>query len=161
MLTEEQIWEGLATISDPEIPVLSILDLGIVRAVVLEHETSVRVDITPTYSGCPAMDTISMQIRMLMLSYGFKHVNINLILEPAWTTDWMTEAGKEKLKEYGIAPPQRKSDKNLALFEEDVVPCPKCDSTDTRLISKFGSTSCKAMYSCNTCLEPFEHFKCH
>lgn len=161
MLTEKQIWEWLETIADPEVPVLSIIDLGIVRAVTIGDDQSVTIDITPTYSGCPAMDVISMQIRMLLLSNGVPVVHINLILTPAWTTDWMSENGKAKLQAYGIAPPHRKSDNPLGLFEEDKVPCPRCHSENTTLISRFGATSCKSMFRCNNCLEPFEHFKCH
>lgn len=163
-----QIYAWLGEISDPEIPVLSILDLGIVRHVdILETDTEgrpkkVRIDITPTYSGCPAMDIISMQIRMKLLSEGVESVEIQQILHPSWSSDWISQEGLSKMKEYGIAPPHRKSQSDkLGLFEEDNVPCPRCNSIDTQLISKFGSTSCKAMYRCNSCLEPFEHFKCH
>src|SRR5690606_20113573 len=118
-------------------------------------------DITPTYSGCPAMDVIAMQIRMVLLSNGITHPDINLVLEPAWTTDWMSEGGKEKLKAYGIAPPQRTSNHTLTLFEEDTAACPRCNSHNTTLVSRFGATSCKSMYKCNNYLEPFEYFKCH
>jgi len=161
MLTEKQVWEWLGTIADPEVPVLSIIDLGIVREVQVQDDESVTISITPTYSGCPAMDVISMQIRLLLLGNGVKNIHIKLILEPAWTTDWMSESGKAKLLAYGIAPPQRRSDTPLALFEEDTVPCPRCHSENTTLISRFGATSCKSMYKCNDCQEPFEHFKCH
>lgn len=159
---EQPIWNWLNEISDPEIPVLSILDLGIVRAVKLsDDDTTVTIVITPTYSGCPAMDLISMQIRMALLSRGYKQVNIEMQLAPAWTTDWITEAGKQKMKIYGIAPPIRKATDTLQLFEQDSVDCPRCNSTNTELISQFGATSCKAMYRCLSCKEPFEHFKCH
>jgi ring-1,2-phenylacetyl-CoA epoxidase subunit PaaD len=158
---ESDVWQWLQEISDPEVPVLTIIDLGIVRKVHVYNKTQVIIDITPTYSGCPAMDVISMQIRMVLLSKGVKKVDINLVLEPAWTTDWMTEDGKLKLKEYGIAPPTRIAHEKLGLFEEDKVKCPKCNSDNTVLISQFGATSCKSMYKCNDCLEPFEHFKCH
>lgn len=160
-IDEATVWKWLGEIADPEVPVLSILDLGIVRNVTIIDDDSVLIKITPTYSGCPAMDLISMQIRMQLMSYGIKNVQVELILYPAWTTDWMTEEGKRKLKEYGIAPPYRKAEKSLDLFEEDHVPCPKCNATHTEMISKFGATSCKAMYRCLDCLEPFEHFKCH
>jgi ring-1,2-phenylacetyl-CoA epoxidase subunit PaaD len=160
-ITEAKIWQWLETIADPEIPVLSILDLGIVRKVQVLAQDSVHIDITPTYSGCPAMDVIGMQIRMLLLSNGIKNIEIKLVLDPAWTTDWMSDSGKEKLKNYGIAPPQKSTQSALALFEDDEIPCPRCFSENTTLISRFGATSCKSMYKCNNCLEPFEHFKCH
>lgn len=157
----QDILQILQTIADPEVPVLSIIDLGIIRDVIIENDANITIVITPTYSGCPAMDVIGMQIRMLLLSHGFEKVNIETKLNPAWTTDWMSHQGKEKLLAYGIAPPTRKSYDTLALFEEDDVACPKCYSKDTYLVSKFGATSCKSMYKCNACLEPFEHFKCH
>lgn len=156
-----QIYEWLQQVTDPEVPVLTILDLGIVRDVSVSDD-EVTVVITPTYSGCPAMDVIGMNIRMALLSRGFKKVNIELQLSPAWTTDWMTEEGKRKLKEYGIAPPVRKTTDNpLALFEDDNIPCPRCNSEHTELVSRFGPTSCKSLYKCLDCKEPFEHFKCH
>lgn len=158
---EEKVYEYLGEITDPEIPVLTILDLGIVRDVILHSETDVEVHITPTYSGCPAMDLISMQIRMSLMSRGFNIVRLKTILSPAWTTDWLSEEGREKMKRYGIAPPQRLSKTGLGLFELDQVPCPRCESEHTELISEFGSTSCKAMYRCLACKEPFEYFKCH
>jgi ring-1,2-phenylacetyl-CoA epoxidase subunit PaaD len=164
MVTAEQIYEWLSTVTDPEVPVLTILDLGIVRNVQVGEkngEPSVEITITPTYSGCPAMDVIAMQIRMVLLSKGIKHINIENQLSPAWTTDWMSEAGKQKLVEYGIAPPYRKSANPLGLFEDDNVPCPRCGSEDTELTAQFAATSCKSLYKCNTCHEPFEHFKCH
>lgn len=155
------IYTHLATVSDPEVPVLSILDLGIVCDVHIDEHETVTVTITPTYSGCPAMDVIAMNIRMALLSQGIKKVNIENRLSPAWTTDRMTEEGKRKLKEYGIAPPQRKSTDKLGLFEDETVPCPRCGSEDTEMTSRFGATSCKSLYRCRSCHEPFEHFKCH
>jgi len=155
------IYNWLSNVPDPEVPVLSILDLGIVRDVQIGEDNKVTVTITPTYSGCPAMDVIAMQIRMNLISNGVKTINIENQLSPAWTTDWMTEEGKKKLKEYGIAPPQRKSSDKIALFEEENVPCPRCGSENTIMTSQFGATSCKALYKCNSCREPFEHFKCH
>lgn len=165
-ITKEQVYEWLSQVSDPEVPVLTVLDMGVIRNVQLNHtddDTEVTIKITPTYSGCPAMDMISMNVRMALLSMGVSKVHIVEQLSPAWTTDWMSEEGKRKLKEYGIAPPQRKAkgDSGLGLFESDNVPCPRCDSTDTELVSQFGPTSCKALYKCNSCKEPFEHFKCH
>lgn len=161
MPTTADILTHLATVSDPEVPVLSILDLGIVRDVRINENDEVTITITPTYSGCPAMDVIAMNIRMVLLSNGVKNIHIENQLSPAWTTDWMTEEGKRKLKEYGIAPPQRKSMDNIGLFEEETVPCPRCGSENTKMTSQFGATSCKSLYRCNSCHEPFEHFKCH
>lgn len=162
MITVDNCWTYLDEVADPEVPVLSIIDIGIVRDLFVDSAIgSVRVVITPTYSGCPAMDVIAMQIRMCLLSKGAKQVLVENQISPSWTTDWMTERGKEKLEAYGIAPPKRKSSNLLALFEEDTVTCPKCKSDDTVLTSQFGATSCKALYKCNHCKEPFEHFKCH
>jgi ring-1,2-phenylacetyl-CoA epoxidase subunit PaaD len=153
----------LKGVTDPEVPVLSIIDLGIVRDIKIENNTSVEVLITPTYSGCPAMDVISMNIRMALLEAGYKSVSIKQILSPAWTTDWMTEEGKQKLKAYGIAPPQYKQAVcEPELFgREEAIQCPLCNSYNTRLVSQFGSTACKALYQCNDCKEPFDYFKCH
>lgn len=161
ILEENKIWTWLEEIADPEVPVITIVDLGIVRKINIVNNEHVIIDITPTYSGCPAMDVISMQIKMLLLAKDIKNVEVNLVLFPSWTTDWMSENGKEKLKAYGIAPPRRLSKDKLALFEEDEILCPHCDSNNTKLISRFGSTSCKSLYQCNNCHEPFEHFKCH
>lgn len=160
-VTKEKVYEWLSAISDPEVPVLTILDLGIVRDVVVGEEGEVTVKITPTYSGCPAMDVIAMQIRMALSSRGVRSLRIEQVLYPAWTTDWMSEDGKRKLQEYGIAPPQYSSRRARGLFEEEEVPCPRCLSNHTELLSGFGATSCKAQYRCLDCLEPFEHFKCH
>jgi ring-1,2-phenylacetyl-CoA epoxidase subunit PaaD len=159
-INEEKVYEWLADVKDPEVPALSILDLGIVRHVAVT-DNSVNVTITPTYSGCPAMDVISIGIRMALAGHGIKQVTIDQQLSPAWTTDWMTEDGKRKLKEYGIAPPNRKAFSSLGLFEEEEIQCPRCDSTHTEMVSRYGPTSCKALYKCLDCKEPFEHFKCH
>jgi ring-1,2-phenylacetyl-CoA epoxidase subunit PaaD len=146
---------------------LSVIDLGVVRDVKLNTtpngEEGIEVVITPTYSGCPAMDVIRMNIRMVLLQHGYKNVQIKTVLSPAWTTDWMSEAGKQKLKDYGIAPPNPKQQVcNTQLFAEDeAVQCPHCGSYHTRRISEFGSTACKAQYQCNACHEPFDYFKCH
>lgn len=161
MVTREQIYDWLNAVTDPEVPVLTINDLGIVRDVQVKAEDSVEITITPTYSGCPAMDVIAMNIRMTLLSKGIKIIKIENQLSPAWTTDWMSEDGKRKLNEYGIAPPYRKSTNALGLFEDDNVPCPRCGSEDTELSSRFAATACKSLYRCNSCKEPFEHFKCH
>jgi len=159
-ITTDEIWKLMEDINDPEIPVLSITDLGIVRDIKLT-DSGVEVFITPTYSGCPAMDVISMNIRMTLLKEGFGKVKITQQLSPAWTTDWMTNKGKEKLKAYGIAPPVGKSFDKKYLETELKVECPLCHSKNTKLLSQFGSTACKALYQCNDCLEPFDYFKCH
>lgn len=164
-ITIENVYDWLSQVADPEVPVLTVLDMGVIRNVALnttDDGVEAIVHITPTYSGCPAMDMISMNVRMALLSRGINKVHIKEQLSPAWTTDWMSEDGKRKLKEYGIAPPIRMSDKgSLGLFERDVVPCPRCDSDNTELVSQFGPTSCKSLYRCLSCKEPFEHFKCH
>ena len=163
-MTSDEIMKWLADVTDPEVPVLTILDLGIVRGIEIagnENNPEVIIKITPTYSGCPAMDVIAMGIRMALASRGIRNIIIEPLLSPAWTTDWMTEAGKRKLKAYGIAPPNRKAFQPLGLFEEDKITCPRCGSAETELVSQFGPTSCKALYKCLSCKEPFEHFKCH
>jgi ring-1,2-phenylacetyl-CoA epoxidase subunit PaaD len=154
------IWKLMNDVNDPEIPVLSVIDLGIVRDIKL-NDDEVEVFITPTYSGCPAMDVISMNIRMVLLQAGFHKIKITQQLSPAWTTDWMRNEGKEKLQAYGITPPVGKSFDKKYLEEKLEVTCPRCHSIHTRLISQFGSTACKALYQCNDCLEPFDYFKCH
>ena len=146
----------LQQVYDPEIPVLSITDLGIVRDVTVNGE-AVEVIITPTYTGCPAMDMIAMNIRLALLENSYHKIKITSVLSPAWTTDWMSEAGKQKLKDYGIAPPVARSDG----ASDRVIECPQCHSSNTKLISEFGSTACKALYQCNDCKEPFDYFKCH
>ena len=151
-----KIWNILETVCDPEVPVLTITDLGIVKDVKLVDEL-VEVVITPTYTGCPAMDMISMNIRFALIENGYANIKITSVLSPAWTTDWMTETGKQKLKEYGIAPPKGNAE-NIAA---DGVECPQCKSTNTKLISEFGSTACKALYKCEDCKEPFDYFKCY
>lgn len=152
----------LQTVTDPEVPVLSVTDLGIIRDIKLDND-EIEVIITPTYSGCPAMDVISINIRLALIANGYNNVKIKQVLSPAWTTDWLSEAGKQKLKEYGIAPPNPKqqvcSDKLFA--HDEAVQCPHCDSYHTHRISEFGSTACKALYQCDDCKEPFDYFKCH
>ncbi len=155
---EKKIWQLLEAVCDPEVPVLTIVDLGIVRDVKVK-DNGVEIIITPTYSGCPAMDAISMDIRLKMIEHGYKNVKITSILSPAWTTDWMSDAGKRKLLEYGIAPPQYRS--AAAGNKEQNIECPQCHSHNTKLLSQFGSTACKALYQCNDCKEPFDYFKCH
>ena len=149
------LYAYLEEIKDPEVPVLSIIDLGIVRDIHL-NDDEVEVHITPTYTGCPAMDMIAAAIRIELATLGFKKIKIIQALSPPWTTDWMSEEGKRKLKVYGIAAP----DKRFAVAK-DGVECPLCNSNNTKLISEFGSTACKALYQCNDCKEPFDYFKCH
>ncbi len=155
----QQIWQIVSEVPDPEVPVLSIADLGVLRNVSVENGKPI-ITVTPTYSGCPAMDMISMGIRMALLENGFTNIEIRTVLSPAWSTDWMSEAGRQKLKEYGIAPPVGKSISQQAL-EQTIVPCPHCGSNHTKLVSEFSSTACKAFYTCSDCYEPFDHFKCH
>lgn len=157
MVTEEKIWKLLEQIPDPEIPVLTILDLGVVRKVEL-LDNSCEITITPTYSGCPAMKLIEDQIQEILSDV--ISCSVKYTLSPAWSTDWITEEGKQKLKEYGIAPPENEIDKSVLFAEPTKVTCPRCDSKNTRMVSQFGSTACKAQYQCNDCLEPFDYFKC-
>jgi ring-1,2-phenylacetyl-CoA epoxidase subunit PaaD len=162
MATVPEILALLEQVNDPEVPVLSIIDLGIVRKVVLRPEGP-EVIITPTYSGCPAMDVIRMQIRMVLAEHGLVETKITTVLSPAWTTEWMSEKGKDKLKAYGIAPPlpvQMVCHPEL-FRKEEAVQCPHCNSWNTSVISEFGSTACKALYRCEDCKEPFDYFKCH
>ena len=158
----KKIWEILATVNDPEVPVLTVLDLGIVRDVQIKND-QVEVIITPTYSGCPAMDAIALDIKLKLSEAGFKNVKVISILSPAWTTDWMSEEGKQKLKAYGIAPPNAKQQvcRNDLFAPNEAVQCPHCNSYHTSRISEFGSTACKALFQCNDCKEPFDYFKCH
>lgn len=159
MVTSEEILSILEAVKDPEIPVLSIRDLGILRSVTFTKEGWV-IDITPTYSGCPAMITIEEEIDKVLKSNGIALFTINSSLSPAWTTDWITEEGKRKLENYGIAPPVDEVDKSVLFGKPPIVPCPNCKKTNTKLISQFGSTACKAHYQCQVCLEPFDYFKC-
>ena len=154
------IWNLLAEIPDPEIPVITIVDLGIVRDVIVK-DSSVIVEITPTYSGCPAYEPIEREIISRLKEEGFEKVEIKKTLSPAWTTDWMSDEAKEKLTRYGIAPPEKtSSDKNVLLDKKKNILCPHCGSDKTEMISMFGSTACKAIYRCNNCTEPFDYFKC-
>lgn len=162
-VTAEQVRQWLTLVPDPEIPVLSVVDLGLIRNIAWEGQVCV-VTITPTYSGCPAMDEISSDIQAALHQNGLQDVRIQTQLAPAWTTDWMTPQGRAALKEYGIAPPQQKAIDISGISrhaDAAVVPCPHCGSKKTRLISYFGSTSCKALYRCNQCGEPFDYFKAH
>ena len=150
----------LQQVSDPEIPVLSILDMGVVRTAVIDDDV-VKVEITPTYSGCPAMDVIGDDIIKILKDNGYPKATVKLILSPAWTTDWITEKGRAALLKYGIAPPlEETADKDALLGNKKVVACPQCGSKNTKMISQFGSTACKAFFQCNDCHEPFDYFKC-
>jgi ring-1,2-phenylacetyl-CoA epoxidase subunit PaaD len=148
---------ALAAVVDPEIPVLTIEDLGILRDVTVAEDGRVEVTITPTYSGCPAVDTIRSEVERVLAEHGFADAAVRTVLAPAWTTDWITDAGRRKLEEFGIAPPGRCARAGPATVE--LVRCPHCGSADTRLLSRFGSTACKALRGCNRCREPFDHFK--
>ena len=159
MVTKEEIYSWLEEVSDPEVPVLSIIDLGVVRNVAFENN-SWQITLTPTYSGCPAMQTMEEEILLKLKERGLSSVKILTTLSPAWTTDWLSENGRKKLKAYGIAPPEDEQDKSLLFSSPTIVPCPVCNSKNTRLISQFGSTACKAHYQCSACQEPFDYFKC-
>ncbi|WP_053978435.1 1,2-phenylacetyl-CoA epoxidase subunit PaaD [Mangrovimonas xylaniphaga] len=149
----------LEQVSDPEIPVLSIMDMGVVRSAIIENNL-VKVKITPTYSGCPAMDVIGDDIKAALKKAGYES-EIELILAPAWTTDWITPRGRKALEAYGIAAPlEAEADKDVLLHGKRIVKCPQCGSTNTRLVSQFGSTACKAQFQCDDCHEPFDYFKC-
>lgn len=155
------LYTYLEEIKDPEVPVLSIIDLGIVRDIKLNGD-ELEVIITPTYTGCPAMDMIAATIKIELATLGFKKTKVTTVLSPAWTTDWMSEEGKRKLKAYGIAPPNPKQQAcNQGLFAEETIQCPHCNSHHTHRISEFGSTACKSLYQCDDCKEPFDYFKCH
>jgi ring-1,2-phenylacetyl-CoA epoxidase subunit PaaD len=147
-------------VTDPEIPVLTIQDLGIIRDVQVDMD-GIKVVITPTYSGCPAMSMIALNIQEALLEAGYENARIETVLSPAWTTDWMSDSGKQKLKEYGIAPPAGKARINALLEDDKPRECPLCGSNNVEMVSHFGSTPCKALYRCLDCLEPFDYFKCH
>lgn len=162
VLDKNILYTYLEEIKDPEVPALSIIDLGIVRDIKMNAD-ELEVVITPTYTGCPAMDLIASAIKIELATLGFKKIKVSTVLSPAWTTEWMSEEGKRKLKEYGIAPPNPKQQVcNDELFApHEAVQCPHCDSYSTHRISEFGSTACKSLYQCNDCKEPFDYFKCH
>jgi ring-1,2-phenylacetyl-CoA epoxidase subunit PaaD len=156
--SRDEILRWLGQVPDPEIPVLSITDLGIVRDV--EIGERVTVALSPTYSGCPATEVIEKSVLDALQDHGIDDVEIKRVLSPPWTTDWITDEGRDKLRDYGIAPPERGAGKRALLRGERQVACPRCASTATELVSEFGSTACKASYRCSECLEPFEYFKC-
>jgi ring-1,2-phenylacetyl-CoA epoxidase subunit PaaD len=151
--------EAVEQVCDPEIPVLTIADLGVLRSIDLATDGTVEVAITPTYSGCPAMDVIGFEVKAALMKAGINKARVRQVLSPAWTTDWMSEAGKAKLRAYGIAPPAARASRR-ALFGEETVACPHCGSEETEKVSEFGSTACKALWRCKACREPFDSFKC-
>ena len=157
---ERQVWRLLATVPDPEIPVLSIVDLGIVRHVRREGEGPVRVGLTPTYSGCPATEVIRATVRAALEAAGFADAILEEVLSPPWTSDWLTPAGREKLRAFGIAPPEGTVASPGRLRHAAPVSCPRCGSGHSERLSEFGSTPCKAHYRCGACGEPFDYFKC-
>lgn len=160
MHSKEQIFNLLSEIPDPEIPVINIIELGILRDVKWEG-TLCTIIITPTYSGCPAMKVIEDDIKIKLKEIGINSVKVELVYSPAWTTDWISDTAKEKLRAYGIAPPVHTSiDKGALMGKSRELKCPLCGSKNTEMISQFGSTSCKALYRCIDCKEPFDYFKC-
>lgn len=160
MITKARILELLDNVKDPEVPVINVLELGVVRTVEVEPSGKAIITITPTYTGCPAMDVMAADITKELLDAGVPEVEVKLTLSPAWSTDQITDEGKRKLREYGIAPPEKTSDIRALKGEQPVVACPQCNSTNTVMLSLFGSTACKALWKCNDCLEPFDQFKC-
>ena len=158
-LEARRTWAAAAAVLDPEVPAVTVAELGILRAVDIDDQGRAVAQVTPTYSGCPAVLAIELAIEAALRQAGFDPV-IERVLAPAWTTDWITEAGREKLRAYGIAPPVVGSSSKRALFGEITVACPRCASTQTSKLSEFGSTACKAQYRCNACHEPFDYFKC-
>jgi ring-1,2-phenylacetyl-CoA epoxidase subunit PaaD len=159
--TQQQIIDEIKAIPDPEIPVITIEELGILKNISIENNI-LYVTITPTYTGCPAMQHIENDIKKIAQKHFLNNYQVNTVLSPAWTTDWITDAAKEKLSAYGIAPPEKTSVNKAVLLgkAERVVICPQCGSAETEMINQFGSTACKALYKCKSCLEPFDYFKC-
>jgi ring-1,2-phenylacetyl-CoA epoxidase subunit PaaD len=160
VISNQKIFSLLSEIPDPEIPVISIVELGVIREV-KEEGKNIQVTITPTYSGCPAMKQMEDDVRKKLQDAGFEEVDIKTIYTPAWTTDWISPEAKEKLRKYGIAPPEEStSDKSFLSGKPKTVTCPRCGSKHTVMVSQFGSTACKALYKCKDCLEAFDYFKC-
>ncbi len=158
--SKEDIFAALDEIPDPEIPVISIVELGVIRDAQVSGK-NVEVTITPTYSGCPAMKQMEDDVRKKLLDVGFEQVKIKTVYQPAWTTDWLGAEAREKLRKYGIAPPEGSStDKGAITGKQRTVKCPRCGSKQTVMVSQFGSTACKALYKCSDCLEAFDYFKC-
>jgi ring-1,2-phenylacetyl-CoA epoxidase subunit PaaD len=157
---EREVWRILAEVPDPEIPVLNVVELGIIRHVRLSDDGHVTVGVSPTYTGCPATEVISKSIETRLALEGYRNPKVESVLSPPWTSDWLTDSARGKLKEYGIAPPAHAVGNPKQLFREPRVSCPRCASTQTQKLSEFSSTPCKALYRCSSCLEPFEYFKC-
>ncbi len=155
----KRAWDAAANVLDPEVPAVTVAELGILRDVQIDEQGRAVAKVTPTYSGCPAVLAIELAIETALMKAGFDAV-IERVITPAWTTDWITEEGREKLRAYGIAPPVKAASSPRALFGEVTVACPRCDSSNTAKISEFGSTACKAQYQCRDCAEPFDYFKC-
>lgn len=156
---QQRAWSIAANVLDPEVPAVTVAELGILRSIKVQNDGVVVAELTPTYTGCPAVLTIENLVQEALENAGYS-VRIERVLSPAWTTDWITEEGLAKLKAYGIAPPEKTSKNKRALFSSPNIACPACDSSETQLISEFGSTACKAHYQCKTCNEPFDYFKC-
>jgi ring-1,2-phenylacetyl-CoA epoxidase subunit PaaD len=156
---QARAWEAAASVPDPEVPCVTVADLGILRSVDIDADGTAVAKVTPTYSGCPATLAIELAVEAALREAGFE-TRIERVLSPAWTTDWIGAEAREKLREYGIAPPVEASGSIRSLFGETEVACPRCGSTDTARVSEFGSTPCKAHYRCEACLEPFDYFKC-
>lgn len=156
----QRAWAAAAAVPDPEVPVVTVADLGILRDVQVRPDGTPVALVTPTYSGCPATKMIEDDILTAMQQAGLANAEVETTLSPAWSTDWISAEGREKLRAYGIAPPQKSSNSKRALFGETNVPCPRCGSNHTERVSEFGSTPCKALYRCCDCREPFDYFKC-
>lgn len=162
-ISKDEIWKILKQVKDPEVPVIDIAELGVLRDVTFEND-KILITITPTYSGCPALHVMEEAIEDKLKENGIENFVVKTIFSPAWTTDWMTDEAKQKLKEYGIAPPAQSTEEHLRTLIEGNpkhVQCPFCNSINTKLTSAFGSTACKALHYCNNCNQPFEEFKCH
>ena len=157
---EAEVWRLLEGVQDPEIPILSIVDLGIVRYARWNADDELHVGLTPTYSGCPATEVIRGSVERALNRAGFEHAVVDTVLSPAWSSDWLSAEGKRKLVSFGIAPPAETVSSPRRLFRDPKVACPKCGSVSTERVSEFGSTPCKAHYKCTACLEPFDYFKC-
>ena len=153
-------WDALGSVEDPEIPALSIVDLGLIRSVNPRSDGTLEVEISPTYVGCPATEVIRRSAERALAGAGIGGFVVTSVLSPAWTSDWITPEGRRKLEIYGIAPPERSSSMREILRENRPISCPRCRSADTETLSEFGSTPCKALHRCRACLEPFEYFKC-
>jgi ring-1,2-phenylacetyl-CoA epoxidase subunit PaaD len=160
VVIEDRARAAIATVCDPEIPVLTLDDLGVIRRVALADDGVIEIDITPTYSGCPAMAAMAIDLQTALAEAGLADSRIRTVLSPAWTTDWMSAEGRAKLADYGIAPPAAKASRRALFGEDDALACPRCRSVNTLKISEFGSTACKALWRCASCLEPFDAFKC-